>query len=473
MNNKSIIKLLQFPVEGHIKRWPRKFWIGLIVLVGLALALAWWGAQHWRTSDAASAGEWVSVGEQSVEQSITTEGALAEASAVTVTAPFEGSVIKRWVKQGDWVAVGAPLVQLDISTVQAELRDAQAANIRAQEDLDGLMNWQTGSEVKAAQRQAANAQSQIKVVQGRLEDTQTLFDKGIVARSEVDGLQSELSNAMEQGQNAKDSLHAALRKGSPTQQQIARIEAESRKLKMDMLQKRVQQATLTAPVAGIVLRPTQSEMGSTKELDVGSIVSNRAVLMLIGDSTKYLIHAALDEFDVAKVKVGMPVEVSLNTDKSVSLRGELARISAQARSSQRFGSSGSSPMFDIEVLVSNIPTNMRARLKLGMMTRLTMIFDKHPAVLTVPLASVRVDSSGRFAVLRKAADGNKGGVDEVSIRTGATSADGVVVLKGLLAGDKIWVPSETQSRAGDSQLAPSREPGEPAMSMQFGLGRQR
>ena len=260
MNNKSIIKLLQFPVEGHIKRWPRKFWIGLIVLVGLALALAWWGAQHWRTSDAASAGEWVSVGEQSVEQSITTEGALAEASAVTVTAPFEGSVIKRWVKQGDWVAVGAPLVQLDISTVQAELRDAQAANIRAQEDLDGLMNWQTGSEVKAAQRQAANAQSQIKVVQGRLEDTQTLFDKGIVARSEVDGLQSELSNAMEQGQNAKDSLHAALRKGSPTQQQIARIEAESRKLKMDMLQKRVHQATLTAPVAGIVLRPTQSEM---------------------------------------------------------------------------------------------------------------------------------------------------------------------------------------------------------------------
>jgi multidrug efflux pump subunit AcrA (membrane-fusion protein) len=433
--------------------------IRAVVVIGLMVALVLWVALQWQASQATPSGMWVSAEAQPWERVISAEGPLSEASAISVVAPFDGTVVQRWVRPGDHVKAGDPLVRFDTSLVQAELRDAQAANIRAREDLAGVMSWQTSADVTGAQRQVVNTHRQMQAAQARLNDTQALFEKGIVARSEVENAQSEVSNATEQWQNAGDTLASVLRKGGAAQQQIARLEAESRSMKVRQLQERLMRATLTAPVAGVVLKPPQTEGVAPKDLaDVGSFVSNRSVLMMIGDSNMYVVRAALDEFDAVRVKPGMPVEVTLNTDETALMQGELARVSGQGRAEQRFGANGA-PMFDIEVLI-------------GMTTRLHMVVDKQSAAMVVPLAAVRTDAAGRSMVTRRSAGETTGPGTDVIIETGATSADGILVVKGLEAGDSVWVPPNATPDTPPTRLHSPDATGTESL-LPSGLGVQR
>ncbi|MEY3124625.1 MAG: hypothetical protein RLZZ573_1145 [Pseudomonadota bacterium] len=465
------MKPIYLGFSARLAHLLRKYQIRYVALTVLAVALMSWAAQHWHASQLPPSGMWVSIEAQPLERPITAEGPLAEASAVSIVAPFDGAIVQRWVRPGDHVEAGAPLLQLDTSAVQAELREAQAAHIRAQEDLAGLVNWKTSADVTAAQRQVVNTHRQMQVAQARLTDTQTLFDKGIVARAEVESAQSEVSSATEQWQNASDGLASTLRKGGAAQQQIARLEAESRSVKVRLLQERLTRATLTAPVAGVVLKPTPTEGAPAKELDVGSFVSSRAVLMTIGDNTHYVVRAALDEFDAVRVKPDIPVKVMLSTDETAIMGGVLTRVSAQARNDQRFGASGA-PMFDIEVLVRDVPQELRPRLRLGMTTRLRMVVEKQSAAVVVPLAAVRMDATGRAFVTRRAAGEATGPGNEVGIETGITLVDRVFVAKGLAVGDSVWVPLSAQSETVPSRDM-SQEANESTTTLPFGLSGQR
>lgn len=466
---------MTFPYFGFLAKFTniaRKNIIRTVVVIGLMVAPVLWVAWHWHASQATPSGMWVSTEVQTLERVISAEGPLSEASAISVVAPFDGTVVQRWVRPGDHVQAGDPLVRFDTSLVQAELRDAQAANIRAREDLAGVMSWQTSVDVTSAQRQAVNTHRQMQTAQARLNDTQALFEKGIVARSEVENAQSEVSSATEQWQNAGDTLASVLRKGGVAQQQIARLEADSRSMKVRQLQERLMRATLTAPVAGVVLKPTPTEGVAPKDLaDVGSFVSNRSVLMMIGDSNMYVVRAALDEFDSVRVKPGMPVEVTLNTDETALMQGELARVSGQGRTEQRFGASGA-PMFDIEVLIRNVPRELEQRLRLGMTTRLRMVVDKQPAAMVVPLAAVRTDAAGRSMVTRRSAGETTGPGTDVIIETGVTTVEGIWVVKGLEAGDSVWVPPNASPNTSPTRLNSPDATGTENM-LPSGLGVQR
>jgi multidrug efflux pump subunit AcrA (membrane-fusion protein) len=382
----------------------------------------------------------VSVEVRPMARDIAAEGPLVEASAVTVTAPFDGRIVRRWVTPGDHVAVGAPLLQLDTSGIEAELRDAQAAQIRAQGELDVLMNWKGSADVTSAQRQVATNLRQMRAAQARLDETQALFDKGIVARLEVDSARSELAGATEQSQSADDALVVALQKGGTPQQRAARLEAESKSTKVRQLQARLDNAVIAAPVAGVVLKPPRSESAPAKDPEVGAFVSKQEVLMAIGDTTQFVVRSALDEFDTARVRTGLPVDVSLSSVEGAVMRGELVRVSSQARTDQRFGASGGAPLFDIEVLIQKVPPELRPRLRLGLTARLRMVFDQQPAAMTVPLAAVRSAASGQATVKRLAAGARDGPGETVQIEPGATLADRIVVARGLTAGDRVWVP---------------------------------
>lgn len=365
----------------------------------------------------------------------------------------------RWVQPGDRVEKGDPLTELNTDSVKTELREAQAADIRAQEELAGVLNWQTGIEMTAAQRQVFSAQSQAQAAEARLAESQALFDKGIVARSELDRARFELASATEQLQNAKDGLASTAQKGGASQLQLARLGAESSSAKLRLLQDRLKAATLTAPIAGQVFKPVRVDTAAVKELEVGTFVASRDVLMMIGDTTQHMVRASLDEFDVARVKPGLPVEVSLNTDDKVLMPGEVVRVSAQARTDQRMGSSAGVPMFDIEVVIRKVPPELKPRLRLGMTTRLRMVAARQPSALTVPLAAVRVDSNGRSTVIRRAGGDRKddGKGEETMIETGATMADRIVVLKGLAAGDAVWVPPNTSTDDATAQATSDKK----------------
>lgn len=435
---------------SRFRRLTKKIQIGLVSVAVVAAASLLFLTQFRNQVLPKPSGIWVSVEEQPLEKFITATGPLLEASAISVIAPFDGNIIKRWVKPGDLVELDAPLLQFDTSVILDELRMAQTASIKAQEELTELMNWKASSEVSTAQRQVITSKYRLQIAEKHLIDTKTLFDKGIVANTEVESAKLELSNATEQAINSDEGLATTLRKSSTTHLQVAQLDSESKKNKVRLLEERLKHATLRAPMAGIVLKPVQKDSLTPTGVDVGSFVTSKTEMMLIGDSKQYIVRAALDEYDVVKVVPGLLVELTLTIDNSARMIGELLRVSAQAHSDQRFGISGPAPMFDIEVLVRDVPENLRSRLRLGMTTRMRVLLEKQQAALTVPLFAVSADNSGRSVVLRKMTDDPADRGKVVTIETGATLADRVVVVGGLAVGDSVWVSSAKQHLGEDS-----------------------
>ena len=423
----------------------RRLLLGLALLAVPAGLLALWAAQGWQGQGAEPAGEWVAVQPQSLAQTLAAEGPLGAASAVNIGAPFDGRILQRRVQPGDVVKAGDLLVQMDAGEVLAELREAQAARIRAREALAELLHWSASTEVVGAQRQVTVGRAQAETARGRLAETQALFEKGIVARSDVEMAQSELNTATEQWQAAQDGLASIRRKGSAAQVQAARLDVELNDARAALIQARLDQARILAPQAGVVLAPPPdpaSQGTGPRELEAGSVVSAKDVLMSIGDTSMFMVRAQLDEFDAVRVHPGLAVDVTLGTDESVALRGELLRVSAQGRrDSSGQGGAGGPPMFDIQVLIRQVEPAVRARLRLGMTARLRMVVEPEAAALTVPLAAVRMDAEGRPRVLRRSAAAPQAGPGEdVPIQSGPTLADRVVVRQGLAAGDMVWVP---------------------------------
>jgi len=448
--------------------WPRRLLVPALLLAGIAAA---WAVQRLQARDSGRPpqdGTWVTVQTQPVAQEIVAEGTLAPVSAVSVAAPFEGRLLRRWVQAGDRVGAGAPLLQLDGGAVLAELREAQVAQIRARQALAEMLGWSSSAEVGAARRQLAAARSQVETLQGRLAETRTLFGKGIVARTDVESAQADLDNATQQWHGAEDGLAAALHKGSAEQVRIARLEAELRSARVRLLQDRLARATLVAPQAGVVLAPVAEaapQGPAPKEFEVGSFVSAGEVLMTIGDTSMFLVRAQLDEFDAVRVDPGLAVQVTLGTDDTAVLRGELQRISAQARRDAAAG--GGPPMFDIQVLVRDVPPPLRQRLRLGLTARLRMAPEPQGGALSIPLAAVRMDGAARALVLRASALGGPG--TEVAIEPGPTQHDRVVVRQGLAAGDAVWVP---QGKRGTTPAAEAEQAseGHSGAGLPFGLG---
>lgn len=453
------------PAPGSGRTWLA--WAGGVagaVLV-LALSLNAMGTWPWLSGTSpAPAGHWEPVQMQSAAPTVVTEGSLAPASAVNIAAPFEGRIVRRWVQPGDVVRAGAPLLELDAAELRAELSDAEVAQIRAQQALAEVRQWAAGADVAGARRQLAAAQSQMESAQGRLAETRALFDKGIVARTEQEASQAELDNATQQWHGARESLAATLRKGDGDALRIARLDAQARETRVALLRQRLARATLVAPQAGVVLAPpaeasAMAAGASAKDVEPGTFVQARELLLTLGDTSMFLVRAQVDEYDVARVAAGQPVEVTLGAGEPMVLRGELQRVSAQARRDAAAG--GAPPMFDVQVLVREVAPELRPRLRLGMTARLRMELQAQATAMTIPLQAVRVDAQGRALVRRRAAGeacagdaaaqdcGGRGA--EVVIQPGATSGDRVAVRAGLGAADAVWVPAAPEPEAGSAQ----------------------
>lgn len=421
--------------------------LAVLVICGICGAACGWVVHALHGPQASSVGDWVATQAQSVVQPIHAEGPLLPASTVNVTAPFDGRIVKRWVQPGDEVKAKAPLVQLDTTEVLAELRDAQVAQMRARETLDELQKWSSGTEVASARRQLRSSQDQLDIARRKLEETRTLYDKGIVARNDLDAAKSEVSSTMEQWHTAQDNLSSVLRKGGTDQVAIARIEFDTHTAKVEQIRRRLAQATLTAPRTGVVLAPSTDNAsgGGPKDFEAGSVVSTKDVLVAIGDTSEFAVQAQLDGFDVVRVRTGMPVQITLHTVEALTLRGELTRISAQARRDSAMGSGGP-PMFDVQVSIREVPPKARDWLRLGMSARLRIVVEPESTALTVPLAAVQVDNQGRSVVTRRTPAGQG---ETVIVETGATLPESVVVRRGLAVGDMVWVPRQPAPHAED------------------------
>ena len=408
-----------------------------VIGVFLAVGLATWSvgeptveAAGPVVASASNAAATVVVEPRRLVATIALFGRVAPQREVHVASPADGKVAATYFQYGERVDDGQRLVDLDTADVERELRQAQAERIRAEREFDALRDWASNPETARLRRELSKAKLALDNQRSKVEQSAVLLEQGIVAAIEHEAAERQFQSQSLDYETLQEDYASLLAEGDEEAQEVARLERENALVRVASLEEVLRQATIAAPIAGVVLQPDSGDGDTGAALGKGQVVGHGERLLTIGDVDGLAVVGSVDEVDVTKVRMGQEVTIRGDAFPDLELAGSVARVSRQAQLGQR----SSTPTFEIVAAIEPLPDSAQQRLRLGMSARIEVVVEDKPDALLVPIAAV--DLRGGGAWLRVKDDE---AVREVRVTPGLTTLTDVEIVDGLAIGDEVVV----------------------------------
>ncbi len=317
---------------------------------------------------------------------------------------------------------GQPLLTFDTTQLDLQLREALAAQLIAQRAVRDMQNWSNSEDVARARRALTQAQMGLNDTETRLADTRRLFERGIVARMEVDALVQQARAQQLDLTAAQAGLRAALRQGQGENRQIADMQLANARSRYQALQALHVQRELVAPFSGIVLRPRKADgNGSLPAVQQGMRTTQGAPLFELASLEQLRAVARVEETDLHQLRDGMPVQMTGDGFEGLSLQGRVVSIGAQGASPDTYGGA----TYEVVVAIDPLSPEQQQRVRLGMSARLAIVTYRVASGLAVPAEALRHDETDRtFVVYRRSMDA---AVEHVPVTLGHAVPQGVEI----------------------------------------------
>lgn len=426
---------------------------GTLLIMGLATAYWSWGgwqetavgalpAEH---PPAGTTQHTVTPRELTLNLSLT--GRLSPLKTVNVTSPLNGRLASIHVRHGDTVKAGDVLAVMDTTELEVKLRETRSAVMRAEEALNQLLRWEQSADVTRARRSLIRSKLAMDAQKKTLDEAERLFSKGIIPANELDAAKQQYITQQLDHQSAEDELASVQARGSPDQQQIARMELDNHRTRLSQHQAELTQSVVRAPVSGIVMKPTTSGNDKlSRQLAVGEVFGQGEVLLALGDLSGLLVTSKVDEVEVTKLKTGQAVTVTGEAFPGIRLNGKIRSVSAQTTDSD----ARALPTFVVETVVESVSDVQRQRVWVGMSALLDVQIHHEAQALVVPLSAIATDN-GQQWTWKVDRPGHP--PKRVPVATGHTLVDGVEITNGLSPGDVILTTTQDSNQAG-GQIGP-------------------
>lgn len=309
-----------------------------------------------------------------------------------------GQIVKLWVKEGDRVKAGQPLLELwnrDLAA-QRELATRQLA---------------TSEERR---REACILSDNAKRDADR---TQQLVDKGFVSP--------------QSGEDARAQARARQANCDALGADVKRAQAQIRVTSASL-----ERTTLNAPFAGIVARVT-GEVGEYTTPSPPGIPTPPAV-DLIDDSCLY-VSAPMDEVDAPRLKPGQTARITLDALPGQSFPGKVRRIAPYVTEVEK-----QARTVDVEVDFDTPPQQV---LLVGYSADVETIIERRDKVLRVPTQAIQQDGT----VLALGADDT---LEARKLKTGLANWVFTEVVSGLKAGDRVLLSFDNEAVKAGVKVKP-------------------
>jgi RND family efflux transporter MFP subunit len=342
---------------------------------------------------------------------LTAAGYVVAQRRAAVASKASGRLVELRVREGSVLKAGELIARLDDSDVQAALQAAQAG---VQQAAAGL--GQAEAALGQARVELANAEAELQRSAGLQAQGFVSAQAGDAARRRVDAAHAAVAAAQAgiTGARAAQAQAAA-------QLEAQRVNRESTEIR--------------APFDGVVL---------VKNANVGDMITPfssaagaQGAVVTMADLSTLEVEADVSESNVALIRVGQPVEITLDALPGARLRGSVARIvptvdraKATVMTKIRF-----------EALDPRVLPEMSA--KAVFLSQAPGPGDEQPVTAVSP--KVLAERDGRTVVFRL----RGGTVDAVPVSTGRTLGDLVEVTGGTLqAGERLVLGPPATLRAG-------------------------
>jgi RND family efflux transporter MFP subunit len=318
------------------------------------------------------------------------------------------------IPEGTVVQAGDIVAELDRSTIASRLNDATIALQKAeaqyeQAALDSVLKLATaleeirtlelGLEEKSLAKQAAKYEAPTTQRQAEID-----YEKAQRALA-----QAKVDYVIKQRQ-----ADAKLREvGADVQRQRGNLA---------VVQEVMEGFTVRAPASGMLIY--MKEWNGKKKAVGSQIYGWDPTVATLPDLSVMESQTWVNEIDVRRIAVGQHVRLSLDSDPSRTLSGEVAEVANVGE--ERANSDAK--VFEVRIKLLQSDTTLRP----GMTTLNRVETRSVPNALFVPAAAVVTDS-GVKVVYKK--DGDR--VVRQVVETGAASDEQVVILRGLSEGDRV------------------------------------
>jgi len=325
-----------------------------------------------------------------IEKQAVAVGNIVPAHSVSIKSQIDGIVGEIYVKVGEKVKQGQPLIKVRPNPTPQALTDASTDLMRSEADLE------------SAKQKLANLESLVK--QDIIPNN---YDEYVSARSTVKSAQA---NVLQKRQNLE-----LIRSGEAS---IGNARLTS---------------TIYAPIDGTVLN---------RKVEVGepiiSTESSQAAteMMSLADMNSLIFKGSVSEHDAAQLSPGMPVLLTVAPYPDVEISGVLTKVAIQSENLNSPEGNASAKSFDngfgVEVGELKIPKEVL--LRSGFSSNAQITLKKSENVLTLPERALQFDGDTPNVLIP---DSSEQGFHKQKVKLGLSDGINVEVLDGVELNEEI------------------------------------
>ncbi len=299
-------------------------------------------------------------------------------SKAIVSYAFPARISQIHIQIGDWVKRGQRLV-----TLQSE-------------------------EVGNAKSDFYKAQADFELARVSYERQQRLFERGVGAKKDSLTAEADLKVAQASLEAAEKKLHVL----GFSEQEVETI-SDSHQINPII--------TLYSPISGKIIQ---------NNAVLGGMIDQATEILVVMDPSVLWIDAEIYEKDIAKIRLGMTVELSVPAYPGETFSGKVTYIGDVLKEDTR------------TITVRAEVENSDYKLKPGMFASIRIALNHHSRVLVVPQDSVLEDKGDKIVFIKR---GEQFFLQVV--HTGARENGYIEILQGLAEGDEVAVTGSYQLKS--------------------------
>ena len=319
-----------------------------------------------------------------------------------IAAKVMGNIVALPVREGDTVRAGQTLVEIDNRDASIQLQKSQAGMREAQDSLEEVER-----SIRAAESTRAAAQANEKLAKTTLDRYETLFQRRSVSPQEFDEVRTKYEIAKAESERADRLLQVTAARQNQMRARIDQAKADIANARIYVGYSRI-----VAPIDGVVV---------SKQADVGYMAVPGAPLLTIESSSRYQLHASVEESKLGTIHLNDQAHVVLEALGNADLLGTVEEIVPAADPATR--------SYVVKIALANAGD---IHLRSGLYGKARFVTGQRK-ILSVPQTAVAQQGqlAGVFVV-------DQSGVARLRlVKTGRVVGDRIELLSGLNDGEEI------------------------------------
>ena len=337
----------------------------------------------------------------------------------TTETPFITTIEQKTVATGKVIPEDEVMIKPQISGIIDEIVGKEGATVKAGDLIAKIKVVPNEQALVSARGRVSNAQIGLSNAKIEYDRNKTLFEKGVVSNQEFLNVELNYNRAKQELQNAQND-YSIIRSGSAGGSSTANT-------------------NIRALVPGTILEIPVKEGDQVIE---ANNFNDGTTIATIADMSKMIFEGKVDEAEVGKLKVGMPLKISLGAIQDQEFNAELKFVAPKGVEEQ------GAVQFKIE---GDVVLDEDFFVRAGYSANASLILEKKDSILAIKEALLQFDKETEKPYVEVQTGDQQ--FERREIETGISDGINVEIVSGLTKDDKIkvWNKTEPQKKGDDKK----------------------